>query len=339
MHTSPMISVIVPAYRCVQTLDRCIHSVLSQDFDNWELILVDDGSPDDTGILCDRWSSYDNRITSLHQCNRGVSSARNAGLSVATGTYIEFLDSDDSLIPGLFSAAVPVMETEKLDMYLFCMQRMSDGKYYSLPITGLYRDPAELCPWFEDLFSYGGHFESPCNKFFRRNTIGGICFDISLRVNEDVMFNLQYLLRCKSIYLTNKIYYLQDDRYTDSLSRSMHADFLDAEVVTRPLLKKFLEQCGVPRDKAMDVINKRQAAVYRNQFGILIGRGGSLPLYVQKKTFSRIFSFEPARMMLLEQLASDPNQLQATVISFCVKHRLSILLSVLCRIKNLLLKY
>ena len=109
---SPLISVIVPVYRCADTLERCVQSVLAQDFADWELILVDDGSPDQSGALCDAFAARDSRITALHQKNGGASAARNAGLNAAQGTYIDFLDSDDLLAPGFFSAAVPLMENE-----------------------------------------------------------------------------------------------------------------------------------------------------------------------------------------------------------------------------------
>ena len=124
---SPLISVIVPVYCCADTLERCVQSVLAQDFADWELILVDDGSPDQSGALCDAFAARDSRITALHQKNGGASAARNAGLNAAQGTYIDFLDSDDLLAPGFFSAAVPLMENEGLDLFLFCLLRLSDG--------------------------------------------------------------------------------------------------------------------------------------------------------------------------------------------------------------------
>ena len=74
---SPLISVIVPVYRCADTLERCVQSVLAQDFADWELILVDDGSPDQSGALCDAFAARDSRITALHQRNGGASAARN----------------------------------------------------------------------------------------------------------------------------------------------------------------------------------------------------------------------------------------------------------------------
>ena len=91
----PLISIIVPVYKVEQYLHNCLNSVLAQSYTNWELILVDDGSPDSCGTICDEYTQKDNRIKVIHKENGGLSSARNAGLGVMTGEFVSFLDSDD----------------------------------------------------------------------------------------------------------------------------------------------------------------------------------------------------------------------------------------------------
>ena len=99
----PRISVIVPVYKAERFLDKCVRSVLAQDFTDWELILVDDGSPDGSPALCDRFAAEDCRIRVLHQENGGVSVARNNGMDLAEGDLIAFLDSDDWMAPNALS--------------------------------------------------------------------------------------------------------------------------------------------------------------------------------------------------------------------------------------------
>ena len=94
-----MISVIVPVYRVEQYLDACIESILGQTFQDFELILVDDGSPDNCGEICDRYAGQDARIRVVHQENRGLSGARNTGTGLAEGKYITYIDSDDRIGP------------------------------------------------------------------------------------------------------------------------------------------------------------------------------------------------------------------------------------------------
>ena len=92
---STIISVIVPVYKVEQYLDRCISSILQQTFEKFEVILVDDGSPDRCPLMCDEWAKRDERVKVIHKKNGGLSSARNAGIDIAKGRYINFVDSDD----------------------------------------------------------------------------------------------------------------------------------------------------------------------------------------------------------------------------------------------------
>lgn len=98
----PDISIIVPIYKVEKYLERCINSILNQSFSNFELILVDDGSPDNCGKICDEYKKKDNRITVIHKKNGGLSDARNAGLDIAKGKYIGFVDSDDIIHPRMY---------------------------------------------------------------------------------------------------------------------------------------------------------------------------------------------------------------------------------------------
>ena len=94
---NPLISVIVPVYKVEQYLHRCVDSILAQTYTNLEIILIDDGSPDRSGAICDEYAAKDSRIRVIHQKNAGLGAARNAGLDVCSGEYIAFVDSDDTL--------------------------------------------------------------------------------------------------------------------------------------------------------------------------------------------------------------------------------------------------
>ena len=96
------ISVIVPVYKVEAYLDRCVKSILDQTFEDFELILVDDGSPDRCGVMCDGWAAKDRRIRVIHKENGGLSDARNAGINAALGDWLTFIDSDDYVHPNMF---------------------------------------------------------------------------------------------------------------------------------------------------------------------------------------------------------------------------------------------
>ena len=98
MGYAPLVSVIVPVYKTEKFIHRCIDSVLNQTYSNWEMILVDDGSPDACGQICDSYAAKDGRIHVIHQANQGLSAARNAGIKICKGEWIYFLDSDDFIV-------------------------------------------------------------------------------------------------------------------------------------------------------------------------------------------------------------------------------------------------
>lgn len=114
-----LVSIIIPIYKVSEYLDACVYSACNQTYPNLEIILVDDGSPDDCPAKCDEWAKKDSRIRVIHKKNGGLSDARNAGLDAATGRYIYFLDGDDYIKPTLISSAVQQMVENDVDLVTF----------------------------------------------------------------------------------------------------------------------------------------------------------------------------------------------------------------------------
>ena len=104
MDCQPLISVIVPVYKVEPYLDRCVQSIVDQTHTNLEIILVDDGSPDNCPAMCDAWAEKDSRIKTIHTENGGSAKARNTGLALSSGNYIGFVDSDDFILPEMYES-------------------------------------------------------------------------------------------------------------------------------------------------------------------------------------------------------------------------------------------
>lgn len=111
-----LVSIVVPVYNVEKYLNRCISSIVNQTYENIEIILVDDGSKDNSGEICDEWAEKDTRIKVIHKSNGGLSSARNAGASVAQGEYISFIDSDDYIRPIMIKDLVLCCEKYNADI-------------------------------------------------------------------------------------------------------------------------------------------------------------------------------------------------------------------------------
>ena len=127
----PKVSIVVPVYKVEKYLSRCVESLLAQTIDDIEIILVDDGSPDGCPALCDEWAKKDARIRVVHKPNGGLSSARNAGLRVAEGAYVGFVDADDDVEADMYEKLLGVMEAEQVDFVMCDYMRIpADGAAY-----------------------------------------------------------------------------------------------------------------------------------------------------------------------------------------------------------------
>ena len=191
------LSIIVPIYNVAPYLRKCVDSLLAQDYADYEIILVDDGSTDDSGIVCDRLAAADPRVTAIHQLNGGVSSARNAGLEAATGEYVAFVDADDALLGG----ALKNMSTENSDLVV---AGYAKGNQVCTPADDQLFEGAEQISSFLDssiLMDKLPLLNTVWCKMFKSELIqsAGLKFDETLRYGEDKLFVLKYLTHVESV--------------------------------------------------------------------------------------------------------------------------------------------
>ena len=303
------VTIIIPCYKAAATLRRAVDSTLCGAPADTQLLLVDDGSPDSTGTLCDELAAADPRITALHRANGGAGVARSTGLDAATGDWVLFLDADDELLPGLWDELAALDDTaQKADLLLFHLYRASGGDTTGVLAPGFYPDLSALGAALEPLLFTSGLLAAPYPKLFRRAVIGALRFDPRLQINEDVLFNLQFLQNGSAIYCLHGVYYKQNDVGIGSLSRSLRGDLLDAEAITRPALEALLTQNGI--DPAPYLQTSRVRACI-NQYGLLTGCKGSLTYKQRRDVFARILADADARAALRARLQNDPNRLLA----------------------------
>lgn len=302
-------SIIIPCYKAVSTLRRAVESALEGAPADVELLLVDDCSPDATGALCDELAAGEPRITALHRPNGGAGAARNTGLDAARGDWVLFLDADDELLPGLWQALASLTATDE-DMVLFGLQRASDPQHQVLaPVAeGRYAGLAALQDSLPFLLFDSGLLAAPYPKLFHRSAIGTLRFEESLKINEDVLFNILFLQKTTAIYCLRGVYYKQNDVGDGSLSRSLRGDLLDAEAVTRPALEQLLRQNGLDPAPYLQTSRVRAAL---NQYGLLTGCRGAMPFGQRRALFARILADRDARAALTDRLRRDPNRLLA----------------------------
>ena len=195
------LSIIIPVYRVEQTLDRCVRSVLCCERRDIEVLLVDDGSPDSCGTLCDQWATRDARVRVLHKRNGGLSDARNAGIEASHGDLLMFVDSDDELAPGTIEAAMKTMEEdEACDIAEFGVLRVSDvsaiGELVFDPQTVSETHYADMRLYWLRTRAYTHSYA--WNKIYRRWLFQNVRYPVG-RVFEDMFTLPQLLLRAKRL--------------------------------------------------------------------------------------------------------------------------------------------
>lgn len=209
---NPKISIIIPIYKAEEFLPQCLESILLQTFEYWECILVDDGSPDNCGFICDEYAIKDSRFRVVHKNNGGVSSARNAAIKEAKGEWLYFVDSDDTLYPRALSVLDSLIENNVdavMAGYTVLPEYIDSISIRPIPFIrkkiSVYDALVEMyCP---SDFPYQGYLWC---KLFKRSIIedNNIRFNESIYFNEDRLFIVEYLSKCNNYiaYTTEPVY-------------------------------------------------------------------------------------------------------------------------------------
>lgn len=269
-----LISVVVPIYKVEQYLNRCVESIVNQTYKNLEIILVDDGSPDNCGMMCDAWAGKDSRIKVIHKPNGGLSEARNAGLKIALGEYIAFVDSDDWVATDYLNFLMEAMHANECDI-VECNIIRTDGE--PVPVcevdenleTTVYGGEAAL----EQLIKDGDFHQYVWNKLYKRSVIGDIFFEKG-KTNEDEFWTYQVFGNAKKVgkITAGLYYYLQRPTSIMGVGYSLkRLDALEAKLERQ----KYIE-IKYPSLKDIAGTNLYTSCIYQGQMSLLYLNGEEL---------------------------------------------------------------
>lgn len=235
----PLISVIVPVFKVEQYLDRCVESIVNQTYKNLEIILVDDGSPDNCPQMCDAWAEKDNRIKVIHKPNGGLSDARNAGMAVAVGEYIAFTDSDDWV------------DSRYIEL-LYCGIKQCGATLSACGVSEVYSmdkckdivENVDVSCWDAEgalsTLLRGQTFKAVAwNKLYHRSLLEGMTFPVG-KLHEDEFFTYLVIDKCEKLAFVNcdLYYYFQRENSIMSTVSSKHIDALEAGALRLDFLKE-----------------------------------------------------------------------------------------------------
>ncbi len=312
-HTDPQVSVIVPVYKVEQFLDRCVESILAQTYANLEIILVDDGSPDDSGRLCDIWAEKDSRIAVIHQKNGGLSNARNAGIGRATGEYLTFVDSDDVICSNMVEHLLSLCNAHDAQIAIGEVAHVfgSDEPDFT-PNQDAPRcfDRVEAIGelWYQRSF-----LPCACAKLYHRDVFTHIRFTEGILFEDvDLMHTLFWQCR-KLVYQPNPVYgYMhRDDSITTSRFTLRDCDILP---ISQKILDFARETCpellGAARSYAVTAAfriylnapeDKQEFITCRNLAKALLGSYGKAVMAdpnIRKKTRYALYLYHYCRPAL-----------------------------------------
>ncbi|CAK1609022.1 MULTISPECIES: glycosyltransferase family 2 protein [Streptococcus] len=230
------ISVIVPVYNVEAYLERCVESILQQTYANFELILINDGSTDSSGLICDHLASQYENIKVYHIENAGVSNARNMGIQLATGAWITFIDSDDFVTQDYLATLASAVEGENIGFVIAPLHHIKNGIVTDLPPHSGKTELWSTEETMKELLMTTRTSFFPVAKLFKRDLLADEKFNTNYHLAEDALFLTELLLktRCSSVFIDKPIYYY--DHREGSATTSVNQHVLDTIEVYKHII-------------------------------------------------------------------------------------------------------
>lgn len=246
MENKPKISVIVPVYNAEKYLDRCVESIINQTFKDFELILVDDGSTDDSGVLSDKLATKDKRIKVFHKENGGVSSARNIGLDNALGKYVAFCDPDDFIHPQMYEILYKFAKDNDAECVVCNFESFSD--FNNIKMQDITLENKYECFSGKQAYEYirlsdkRNMLGCVWNKLFLKSSIHNLRFNTSLSYGEDLCFVLTFLSTIESMIVLNDVflyyYFIRSDSVMRTLDSKKYLELYFALIKTYEIAER-----------------------------------------------------------------------------------------------------
>lgn len=254
------LSIILPAYNVEKYISKAIESALSQTYLNFELIVVIDGSPDNSKKIAESYAKNDSRIKVFEKENGGLSDARNYGMEKATGEYIYFMDSDDWIEPNLLDDTVQILDQENLDLVIFGYYQDNES------FNGELESSQNIKPGENTFTKQDGNLKLDdhlvgllgyaWNKVYRKEFLDKyqLKFDKGISLVEDILFNSRVYCKTNTIRTLDKAYYHYINRPVQTLIKQFHSDSFDLKLAKAKALERFMDLWNVSEVKKQELL-------------------------------------------------------------------------------------
>lgn len=330
-----IISIIVPIYKVENYLNKCVESLVNQTYKNLEIILVDDGSPDNCPKICDEWALKDSRIKVIHKENGGVSVARNVGLDIAKGNFIGFVDSDDYIHSTMYEKLYNSIKTNQSDMAMCCYSMVfDDNSEQKLEESNLNKVIGINALEYSAVCNYEKHENSLhidaitlsiWRMLYKKDVIGDCRFDTDIGYGEDFLFNTNLLNNNTRISIVNESLYY----YYQRVNAATHC-FNEKMIITK---LKYI-------DKIKEAIKYKVAPQYYNAFKfnwfkmvyLDFIRSGNTSYY--KQYYKTLKDKSLNTKLSYKSYNKLTKSLKDKIVNFLTHHNMYTLLRLLYKVKN-----
>lgn len=330
MSSTPFLSIIVPVYNVEKYLSCCIDSILAQEWTDYELLLIDDGSTDGSADICDAYAAQHDFIHCFHQANGGHTCARQNGFTHSKGQYVTFVDSDDWIDPSMYQLMCGAARNTGADMVCCNYTAVTPKKeiHCTFPFAGGLYDKKlleeqiypQMIYYTEGVFFTYGISPSLCNKLFRRELVGKNLFQVplSIKLGEDCLISYISLLEASSVYLLEQtLYYYRSN--TTSLTHYMDDKRL---LENHTLFDRILQII----DPALYPYMEKQLDYYIVYQSLLsfppVFRGLTASFADTRRLFIKECSYPPVQKAFQAVKIRDIKGVHNRIYTFCIRHRL-----------------
>ena len=290
----PLVSIVIPIYNGEKYIINCVNGLKAQTYSNLEIILIDDGSKDQSGAICDAYAKNDDKTVVYHQQNGGLSSARNLGIKNANGKYVIFFDVDDMVDKNIIKDNVELAEENDADLVMFCFWYYNVDKKRLKPNSMSHPFIGTGKQYFDEfLVPTIDHevFNAPWNKMIRKSILEkyDLWFDTRYPIYEDIIFASNLMPRIDKIVINNQMYYTYFVRSSGSLITKFYETFFES--VTQ-FYKNAMDYCSLYSD------NSKQVKRFMTMYSVLVIM--HLKQISCQKNLSKIRKYE-----LIERICDD----------------------------------
>ena len=340
----PLVSIIVPVYKTEAYLDQCVRSLLRQTYEKIEIILVDDGSPDRCPVLCDGYAQRDSRVKVVHKCNGGLSSAREAGFTAASGEYILVVDSDDWIELDTVECCMEAAQRDGADCVLCSYIKEYPNKSIENPLFEAdfsYDEATSEAKIHRRLVGLIGeelrhpekidNLSTVCMKLYRTDVArrGRIVSEQVVGTSEDTIFNLYALEDCRVSYV-NQCFYHYRKSNAQSITAQYKADLAEKWDVLYQIFQEYIDSSGRGAEYQPAFLNR----VACGMIGLGLNEISSPASIRQKAKRLRAILEKPLYVQAFRQLDSSPCPLKWKVFFLLCRRRETLLLALMLEIMN-----